>query len=81
MSVQVPRIARPGPATAQLVRVGLAELPAPREDRLVVDDQPAPGEQKGKSIKIITLEEHFQKSHYGWCAGSFLPGKCPHQPA
>ena len=45
MSVQVPRISWPGPATSQLVRVGLAELPAPLADLLVVDARPALGEQ------------------------------------
>ena len=45
MSVQVPRISWPGPSTAQLVRVGLAELPAPPADLLVVDDRPAFGER------------------------------------
>ena len=45
MSVQLPRISWPGPATSQLVRVGLAELPAPLADLLVVDARPALGEQ------------------------------------
>jgi hypothetical protein len=45
MSVQVPRISWPGPSTAQLVRVGLADFPAPLADRLVVDARPAFCEQ------------------------------------
>ena len=39
--IQVPLVARSGPSTAELIRIGLAELAAPLPDALVGDADPA----------------------------------------
>ncbi len=41
----MPRIASPWPSATEIIRVRLAELPAPLPDRLVGQDDPALGEE------------------------------------
>jgi hypothetical protein len=57
--IQVPLVARPGPAASELMGIRLSEFPAPLPDRLVGDDD-STGEQQLFDIAVAEAEAKVQ---------------------
>jgi hypothetical protein len=57
--IQVPLVARPGPAASELMGIRLSEFPAPLPDRLVGDDDSA-GEQQLFNVSVAEAEAVVQ---------------------